>query len=488
MITLSREVTLMNRKVITDLALRTGYATPDDFSTGLGRNYLVNKFVKNPYDVEIPIEMLFENEDDYNADVYQPIYDSSVDEADIVDGEDRANTVAYNPFKDKLDSAPYLRRIEDINPWYFNKYVGNVCHNISVGSSSFRGYAESHIVQPTLTNSSGDDPDDFTELSDLAVEENDDWSLEVKDNASCNLSYVLRRLHNMSCITGMHMLSYIRAYVCASDRNKRKRLSGSQKTLTCNDVIREGVYTCDNKGNVKKQVTVESKNRIARAMFDWITKTTDNLQSYYVDYENLLHYCDVLSIDIVHDDMSKYGSDFIDSLVVTVVTPNSQYNAQIYQALLNHNKEIKTVKEEVNIVQKTMQFFSDAMSSDTEIRRAYENITDEAVRNSHNTAMGILNLYCINKGIPIILPEQVQWVRGWLCQKGKLIQLPCNILGDTSRNGYTCIVNELGYVVCVTGEDRVVYMSLADAYQNCQNIFASSVLTDFKFLTWKAIL
>ena len=488
MIVLTTDIDLYGRKVITDLALRTGMSTKNDFSYGLGCNYVVNKYWHDTEDTSANLEDLLEKQTDFDADVVQPCFSEEDYPENRQDGDAEdisANTARYNPRRDPINFDGYYRRLEDIAHPYLEAYIGNIIYNICYTKTGVKKFNKQHVIQPTLSYSDDDD-DDFTELCDLQVEVNDDWSLETKQRASQNLPYVIKRLHNMSCYTKVHMLSYISAYIRAKNKLTRDLQTGSSRQLKANDVIREGVYLCNEFGAITKQVKVENKNKRAQNMFTWITGNDSHYQSYYMDFQNYVHYCEVLNIDIVTDDMTKYGPDFVRGLIVTIVTPNAQYNKQVFNALQQTSQSVKE-EETVNPISNTITSFEQVCVTDAKFADVISKCNDTLIRTNKEYSETLLNLYYMYYLQSAMSLQKVTWVNGWLCYDGKLQVFPCNCVSKEGYYSEQFIVNELGYCVQLTADIDLFYMTTNNALDNILNKLINKD-TDYKYNDWVRVI
>lgn len=480
MIIIKNPIKLYGKKVVTDLATRTGNSTVDDFSYGLGLNYKVRELWAGE-ETDANLEALFEEQQDFDADVKQP---QQAEEDYSESEEDELSTVArYQPSKDKTDFNGYYRRLEDIASPYLESYVGNLIYTICRLNGGVKAYNSKHMVQPTLM-SQGDDSDDFTELADLQLLQNDkDWSTDAKYTALQNLPYVLKRLHSLSCYCGIHMLSFIVAYLKAKEKNTNMRIAGSIKTLKKNAVIEEGVYLCSERGNIIKQVLVQNKNVKAAQMFDWIIGVNKSYAAYYQDYLDFVHYCKVLNIDLFNDDMTKYGSDFISKLVVTTVTPNKQYDKQVFEAILNKGTQLKPEEPEVDLLDSTMNTFQQICQTNEKVQEyllKHDSIISE--RNM-NTAKSLYNTYRLLYEGEATEMDKYYWENGYLFYDGELAILKASMLGTREFKNDQCIISELGYCIHVSEYMSLFVLTVNNALENVRNrLFVKD--PEYKYVDW----
>lgn len=470
MLVITNPIKLYGKKVITDLATRVGDCTVDSFSYGPGMADVVRKFWHDTEETTMPIEAHFEAQKDFDCDVVK----SSLSE-DCDDDEEEEDTFSpYDPSKDPIDFKEYNRRLEDIAPKYLERYLGNVVFNICHRDSTLKRQQIKHKVQPCLMGN-GDDSDDFTELADLQLEDKDEWSLGQKQNAQRNLSYVLKRLFNLSRISHVHIPSYIAAFERAKLYIEANHTQGGSKMLSDNVVISQGVYLCDADGNITKKVLVENKNQRAKGMFNWIMGRGGPYAAYYQDYVNFVHYCTVLDIDIVNDDMTKYQADFMDKLVVTTVTPNKQYVPAVYNALKN-NLTTMAVEEkpEVDVIKNTIASFEQLCSTHPVIQDTVFKFTADNRKMNEKYAVWVYGYYNSKFLGSAVDPCKYQWINGFLHHDGKLVVMPANWLGDSSKTEFRdnrCIISELGYILALSETEDVFFLTTDSAYLNVYNIY-----------------
>lgn len=492
MILLTVPIRLYGQNVIVDLVSRSSAPGPKNFPF-FGMESLYNKWSGNVQnDIEVSAEYIFANCEDFDADHVQPVQVSDVEfDENSYDLEEKGEYVPqYSTMTDDPHTFnKYLRRLEDINVVYLERYLGNIVFRMCYQSGSTKSIAAikaKHTVQPTLV----DDDDDVTELADIQLEEiHDDWSDKDRQNALRELPYVLKRLHTLSIYMGVHILSYISAYTKAKDRNFRMRTSGSQKTLTSNDVILQGVYLADKYGNAVKQVEVKNKNKKAVQAFEWITKRTPVYSAYLQDYYDYMHYCDVLNIDILNDDMSKYGFVFAQGLVVTTVTRNSQFNNQIFESLrLNSTTVPEEPDSSLDIVENTMSLVLEAFERESNslfYNAAQGNLT---VPISSLRADGIKLFVNVmthgEKNPPDLLNCKLEWIDGYLYYDGKLVILDTKYTHPTSYVIHSFIISEIGVAIMLSDKDIFNYLPCAMALSNFSNYYLQHITDKRTISDW----
>lgn len=480
MIVLNNPIQLYGKKVITDLATRTGQHTLDSYSYGTGLEYVVQSYWTDP-NTDANIAMLFNDQIDFNADKVKPQFDEDeYSETAIAEQEDLN---IYNPAVDALPYKGYYRRLEDVAPQYLEKYVSNLVYTICYKTGGLKDYQAKHREQPTLISQS--DEDDFTELSDLALmpEDEHEWSPDSKLNAKQQLPYVIKRLHNMSCYTGVHMLTYIAAFIKARDKNEKSRMAGYTKTLKKNAVIQEGVYLCNSNGNITKRVAVENKNKAAAAMFDWIIGASTDYTAYYQDYLNFVHYCNVLNIDLFTEDFTKYQEDYVNALVVTTVTPNDQYDRQVFDALRSSGETTVTLDEEIDVVENATNLFQQALYVEPSLQQVSNTFTEEMFGIITDEARTIHRTHMLVKGDVLTDLDKYEWLDGLLHYDGVLVELPVSTISSEQFIVNKFIISELGYCIQLSDNNSLYLLTTTNALSNLTHKIRGDA-DDYKEKDW----
>ena len=470
MIMITTPVKLYGRKVITDLALRSGSATAKDFSCQRGLNNIVQHFTKG--DTLANIEYLFEKQVDFDSDIVQPRY-TFENYNKIEEREEYEVGEPYSPAKDKTTFNDYFRRLEDICVDYFEDYISNLCFSIfnRVGADGAVNFDAEHRLQPTLISV---DDDSATELADLQLREDvNEWSNAAKSNAIDNLPYVLKRLHNLSKYCGIHMISMIGSYLKAKAYNDMRVQTGKSKnTLKKNAVIAEGVYKCDAEGNIGIAIEVSNKSKRAADMFDWIIGANDMYPSYRDDLVNFLQYCKILNIDLLHDDLLKYNNEFMDGLTVLTLTPDTQYNQAVFDAIRDSNL-IKPAGQDNDMCLQTISCFRDLCETHEVLMSVIDH--HDSIRGAEHMAKAKKMHYVSAlrmSGTPWIPNDKLySWEDGFLHYNGELVILDTRLITKASFTTPRFIISELGYCVHISDTMYLEMMTIDCAYANMNNTY-----------------
>lgn len=482
MIMITTPVTLYGRKVITDLALRSGSASANDFSCQAGMNGIVQHFAKG--DTLANVEYLFEKQKDFDADIVQPRrtfedYNKLEEREEFEQGE------MYSPAKDKTNFNDYFRRLEDIYSEYLEDYIANLCYSIFnlTGSNGAVTFDAEHRLQPTLISV---DDDSVTELADLQLREDaTEWSNAAKMTAKDNLPYVLKRLHNLSKYCGIHMISMIGAYLRAKKYNDSRVQSGKSKnTLKKNAVIAEGVYKCDIDGNIGSLIEVSNKSKKAADMFDWIIGANDMYPSYRDDLVNFIQYCKILNIDLLNDNLLRYDNEFMDGLTVLTLTPDTQYNQAVFDAIRDSHV-LSTITPENDVCLDTINCFRDICETNEtlmEVIGAHDSIKAQdyltKAKKLHYVAMLKLS------AVPSFPNDKLySWNDGFLYYNDELVVLDTRLITKQAFLIPKFVISELGYCVHVSDAMYLECMTIDCACANMTNTYVSPD-PDYVHNTW----
>ena len=464
MLLVTNQINLYGKKITTDLALRSGSATQNDYSRYKGLNSIINQYYKG--NTLASLESLFQRQKDFDADSCQPHIDIYSDYSREEEREEYERETQYNPAIDSAKFSRYLRRIEDIRVEYLEDYLANLVFTVfqRSGSGGAIEYDARHYVQPTLYSA---EDDSVTELADLQLQcDYNSYSESMKARATENLPYVIKRLHNLSRHCGIHMLSMIAAYVRAKKENALKQQAGSSMVLKKNAVIAKGVYKCEKDGTIGGKIDVSNKNRRASDMFDWLHGLSDNFPSYKEDYLNFVKYCEILNIDLYNDDFTKYDKAFVDTLTVTTLTPNHQYNQAVFDAIRDSGLN----KESEDLCLVTIEGFKDLVQSNEILQRVLNNMTRNIASNNFKiaTELHYFHSVMLDKVSP---PEasKYSWINGFLHYDGELVILNTNLISNKNYIDSRFIISELGFCVHITNSIAMECMTVYIASDNMKN-------------------
>lgn len=443
---------LPNKKVIVDVASRNGCSLsrscmPQDGIATTFRSYISPALL-----VTTPITQLLSKQSDFDADRTKPKVcrdeGVAVTQEDLVDD----SGIDYNPAVHKVLHESYYRRLEDIPDEYIHKYTNNVAFNlVHRDKDGLREYNASNRLQPCLTNEPDDS--DITELSELlTLTPVKEFSSEQCVEASTRMPYVMKRLHSLSCLCGIHMLSFIAAYQKAIKKiNLGVMLRTTTTSVKKNRVIEAGVYKCSPNGYVGGKIEVAAKNKNAEKMFYWIIGESDEYSSYYQDYKDFVKYAEILHLDILNDDMTKYDADFMNNLVVTTVTPNKQYNKIVADALRLNSTTPIPKDEEVDELQLSIHNFNELLNTNSDMIKYTKEFNSILADEVMEEVKALMRVYQVRNGHSLLDARLYSWRDGFLHYNGHLVKLNSSFLANTNLGYPTyAIIHELGYCIMVT--------------------------------------
>lgn len=478
MILLTEPVRLYGKYVVSDAATSQALRSLSTaYHPYIGMRSSVNKYWRGgTSSTEADIEMLFNNQPDFDADMKQPQSQEDEDEEMSIERmreEDEEKVEKYNPRIHNYPYDGYYRRLEDIDIFYVRSYICNLVQSIMIhDTGGIKDYLARNTEQTNLYNST-DDGESIEEIVNLVLDEDPtEWSPEARQEARDKLPYVIKRLHTLSRYTTIHMLSFISAFLKARTKNQQSREGGSTKKLKVNAVIEEGVYKCDSSGNISKRLDVKNRNEHAAEMFDWIMGYSEKFTAYIQDYKDYVHYCEVLNVDIMTDDMSKYTTQFVNSLTVSIVTPNSQYNKQVFNVLCNRGITVPKEKRSVDIYGNTVELFREFTQSDPWLSSVVQrwntlptsratSMLNEFMFRYHTTRLGqsSLNIDLFKVSFDDVFAQY----------QGRYLLFQPSLLGTNLFDYDICLLSSTGQLVVLSDCDLIYVMNIAGALENIMN-------------------
>lgn len=481
MILLTTPTQIHGKKLVTDLVLRSGSASARNFSPYRGMNAIVENFYNG--DTSANFEYLFEKQVDFDADICQPHY-TSEDYDEIAESEEFEKTVPYDPSKDPVTFDDYNRRLEDIPGDYLEHYIANLCFTVfkrKNGNGTVQ-FDLNHRLQPTLISV---DDDSVTELADLQLRVDvKEYPESMKSMAIENMPYVLKRLDNLSRYCGVHMISMIGSYLAAKTDNDRRVNSGlSKKTLKKNAVIARGVYKYTADGHVGRIIDVSNKSKKAADMFDWIVGENKDYPSYREDLTNFVQYCQILNIDLVADDLCKYDGAFMDGLIVTTLTPDTQYCQAVFDAIRDSGISTPAVDTD-SVIAATMLCFRDLCETDEGLQKVIRDHDSIKLAETTKLAKKLHYIDCLRCTNPPVFPDgEYSWSDGFLHYNGQLVVLNSRTITKQELQIPKCIISELGFVIHIGDTMFIECMTIQCAHQNMCELFISHT-DDVNYNDW----
>lgn len=422
---------------------------------------------------------------DYSVDYSQPRGDVDMDESEFKEIlADSEKSYMYDPSIHNESFNNYHRRFEDVSIFFLQKYISDAFYGTCYyEKGAVKTFLKNNRAQHTFTDI--EDSSSISE-SDLLTEENvAEWSQSEIANAMTQLPYVVKRLHALSMLSKVHILSFVSAYVRARRLNIAMQMAGSTKTLKVNAVVDQGVYLCTADGDPTYTPDISAKNVHIAKVFNWYSgMTVSEWEKYRVDIKNLLHYTNVLNIDIESDDMTRYNADYCNSLLVTVLTPEVQYNADIYKELRRPSPVVTEADSISTRLEETMAKFEEYCDIIPALKaRINSSLTEQQRDDLFKRSVRVVNNYLIKIGRKPIPLTHYYFENGYLHCGGEICIVSTEHFCRESQYNLCpeAILSDTGFVVGLTSDFNVYGM---DIYAACTNIDYHSGASRAGAVTW----
>lgn len=376
------KVPILTKKLIVELALRSGSPTsesPSPYKGLLSLTFQRMEAIKS-YGIEFEGSLyeLLNTQEDFNADLKCPTFE----EYTGTEYQEETKPRMYLPSSGI--PADYARRLEDIDSSWVISYVDNILYAIINNSThSIKEYGKNHQLVRMMSD---EEDDSVVSETELVLAHSNDFSPEEIAKAKEKIPYLLRRLHDKSKQLRIHVISLLIAYEKAkryvdiqNRRSRRRKIQVAPRHL-----LMFGVYKMNPDGSIGPVLGDDANNReesfkLAKA---WLFQYEGYQDEYNQDAINLLHYYDVMGIDITKEDPSVYQENYISQLTVLYITSNREYvmrkrtgfHREVFEALKRlplESFENETIVEEVDdyaIVDNTMHIYNDSVFIDTSYR------------------------------------------------------------------------------------------------------------------------
>lgn len=216
------------------------------------------------------------------------------------------------PYVRNKPDGPYLRRLEDIDASWVQKYLEDVLTGIKTNKSGgLREHASRNQEAATFHNSEGE----VVEEGELLVDSPQYGAIDIAE-AKSKLPYLLKRLYDKSVEMRVSAMSLIIAYEKAKIEKPVPRPK---------DILAVGVYKMGKDGNLEGLFTsTANSGKVFPPACDWI-RGFHPMDPYFADAVELIRVCEVLGIDIREEDPRDYQKDDIAKLKVTYISRNRDY-------------------------------------------------------------------------------------------------------------------------------------------------------------------
>lgn len=383
------QIPIRTKKLIVELALRNGSPTLESPSPYNGLLDLTFKRMSasEQYnkDFDGAIYQMLNAQPDYNADNQCPIFDQPwSSDAYLCE----ARPAHYNP--ELGNEAVYCRRLEDIDPTWVVQYVDNILFSIGRNKEGgMRAYARNnHTVNVFVDEEDGEvmlETDNLTNIGN-------GYSAEDVYKAKERIPYLLRRLHDKSKQSHIHIISLLAAHEMAKKSVAQANMQKSYKSsLSPKDLLYYPIYRMNPDGTLGPMLAGDANNRDTyfKAIKGWLFQYPDSIDSYTQDAIDLLHYFDVMEIDITKEDVTVYQEEYISQLTVLYITSNREYilrkrpgfHKEVYDTLttlsLDTCAKADSISEDpYSIVENTINIFNNSSSLEDTERNALDVVTN----------------------------------------------------------------------------------------------------------------
>ena len=470
MILTTNKINIAAKKLISDIGGRNGLATSDSLTTLDGCLDTVRSYLGITYKGDIPVEALLEQCDDFDADKKKPYLFTPEEEYDASLAE-TVEVPTFNPSTDPTDFKGYARRIEDIRPEDLIKYIENLCVTLKVKSGALSRHNKENQLQRALMFD-GDNGLEIVENADMVSDAHERVSQREQAIARDRISYVVKRLHNLSRLSGVHVLSAVQAYYKARQKWYNETVARTTtRALHQNAIWDMGIWLADKEGNRSRTVPHTTKNPKIIAILAFLLREDNNFKSYRSDVDDLLTYVDVLNIDMVDDDWSEYDSEFFKRLIVTTATPNKQYDREVDLALRTNATNMDVYKDN-EVLTRLVDMFRMALTTTDVGKQIESGATSIQLQSNFTSTMRFVNKYYSIYYQRFVYSTDVSWINGLLAIDGQVVYFLRTAVDqpknpkDRIGTGVLCVVHELGYVLQVADELQLYLMHVNEAEDN----------------------
>ena len=392
--------------MIVELALRgssPNSESPSPYKGTLEYTFKTIEFFKGRFiDFDGNLYNMLEAQPDYNADDQCPTFEPYT-------GDEYQEMTKPRRYSPELGiESSYARRLEDIDDTWVFAYITMALYAINDNKENgIKAYNRSH----TLLNVMEDEEDgSVVSESELLTSHSNDYSPEEIAKAKEKIPYLLRRLHDKSKSMRVHIISLLRAHELAKNEVALAKRRDPRKTLKVapRHLLKYNVHKMNPDGTIGPIFKEDANNREpsfkeARA---WVLQYEDCTDAYTQDAIDLLHYYDVMGIDITKEDVRVYQEEYISQLTVLYISSNREYvtrkrsgfHKEVFEALrrvpLENFEAIitDTDEDEFDELDNTMHLFNDSIF----INRDYDDAMDDssdAFTNSNTYNLNMLTVY-----------------------------------------------------------------------------------------------
>ena len=455
----------------------------------------------------MPIEELATYWEDFDADkkgVYSDQWRSKVDEDEYVveeygleregDGEFNFETQRYATCLNRR----HLDGPEPVDRSFVMGYLKNLLFRNR--GNELSAYEYKYGTQNIVSAGSDDDDEVAFEVDFKSIYSKVELTTSEMYACAQEMLFHMKRLYRFGGEKGVHVLSFIKAYLRAQYRINQDKIASklgqmSQRSvtrkITYNSVVEEGFYLSKLNGDPLAldetgMVTKSMKSKKGDWMFSWLHNRTEKYESYLEDYDALIYEASLLHIDLMNEDMLQFNAEFWDNIVVSYITPDSQFlkdlpkrlrtNEPLVKAHMFENSYEQTIKNynlAVDIVPELIarkesiflpRNYKDCMTN----LKQFFNGNDSGENYMYNAREELKRDRGLN--YKIIDPEKIEFKNAIAIYEGKPLILDCSGwykyagLEEYKTEKHYCILTNLFLFLEInTDEFNICYID--DAYQ-----------------------
>lgn len=453
------------------------------------------------------VEELATTWEDFDADikgVYSEEWKSKEDEDDFVleqFGEERETSGAFDLKTQKYADCITIRHLDGsrrVSPTFVIGYINNLLYRNR--SNELSEYEHLHGVQNLISTGDSEDEEVIYESDMRSVFTEVDLDISDMYTVAQEMLFHMKRLYRFGGKKGIHMLSFIGAYLRAQHTLMRDKINSKvnkfdQKSvtrqLTSNAVIREGYWMAQVNGDpISKgpngMATESAKNPRCVEMFNWMYNREPEYNSFHDDVDAIIQEANLLHVDLMKEDMLKYDAEFWNKVTVSFITPDSQFLKDLPLRLKTNAPMVK----QYNLQQSYMTIlrqYRDLVTSDSTLMDRRDQLSNPKIYQERQLALEQFfdgNPYdegnCMynaieelkeQRGLPFFKVDvsKISFHNSLAYYEGKPLVLNCTswykyagIRTDSIRTHYCILTNLFVFIELDTREFNYIYVD--DAY------------------------
>lgn len=317
----TRVLKIPSRRILEDLALRTGFPDREAVVPYNGMMDVTKEQFPHYYPAAL-LELLKSRQAYLDYDALK----SNPDVGQYYKGRGPATNF------DKL----VVSRFEDIHPSWVREYLKNILTGFKLNNTFSINEFERNNILRFMDEDSEDGG--FSDKSENLSESEGSMSVEELEAYHEKLPYLLKRLHEKSKKVGISLISIVIAYEKAKRKLNIERAMNKQAKQSTNVppsyMKSAGVYLMGSNGYIQGEIpnTDHKYGKWLRWVKGLDHETAEEAE-YYDNAMELLSICERLSIDIKKEDAKDFEESFISTLTITYVSSNKDINKRLNSSI-----------------------------------------------------------------------------------------------------------------------------------------------------------